>query len=422
MKKLYTYLSFVFILFTVLLQAQTTKDELLSNMKYAGGLYCPYIYTHSLSTPAPKGYTPFYISHYGRHGSRWILSSNYYVVPLNILSAADKAYKLTTLGKNLYERVRIIADDAENRCGDLSPLGVREHKEIAERMFNSFPEVFSTKDGRHCFIYSRSTQVPRCILSMAANNERLKELNPKIEIIREATNRNNYLNNEAKINKDTIKSIVSSFMKKHFDPERFITSVFTDTAFVNEQIKDKANFANLIFTMACDAADIDYLNVSLFDVFTKDEIFILWQASNMGMYYSVGPSPVNGKNAMKSAALLLKDILNCADNAIKNKNVSVDLRFGHDTYIVPLLALMDIKGANVQEPDPEKLYAAWSSFKVSPMGSNLQMIFYKNDKDDDILVKLLHCEKETEIPVKTDVAPYYHWKDVKAYYEKKISE
>jgi hypothetical protein len=55
------------------------------------------------------------------------------------------------------------------------------------------------------------------------------------------------------------------------------------------------------------------------------------------------------------------------------------------------------------------------------MGANLQLIFYRNDKTGDILVKLLQCEKETEIPVKTDVAPYYHWKDVKAYYEKKIS-
>ena len=65
---------------------------------------------------------------------------------------------------------------------------------------------------------------------------------------------------------------------------------------------------------------------------------------------------------------------------------------------------------NVQELDPEKVYMAWSNFKASPMGSNLQIIFYSND-NDDVLVKFLHCEKETTIPVKTDIAPYYHWKD-----------
>ncbi|MEN6446053.1 MAG: hypothetical protein ABFC98_08465, partial [Candidatus Cloacimonas sp.] len=91
------------------------------------------------------------------------------------------------------------------------------------------------------------------------------------------------------------------------------------------------------------------------------------------------------------------------------------------SYIIPLLALMDIKGMNVQESDPEKVYQVWSDFKVSPMGANLQLIFYRNDKTGDIIVKLLHCEKEVEIPVTTDIAPYYHWKDIKAYYEKKLA-
>lgn len=27
-------------------------------------------------TPAPKGYKPFHIEHYGRHGSRWLIGEN----------------------------------------------------------------------------------------------------------------------------------------------------------------------------------------------------------------------------------------------------------------------------------------------------------------------------------------------------------
>jgi hypothetical protein len=56
------------------------------------------------------------------------------------------------------------------------------------------------------------------------------------------------------------------------------------------------------------------------------------------------------------------------------------------------------------------------------MGVNLQLIFFRNDITGDVIVKLLHCEKEVEIPVTTDIAPYYHWKDFKAYYEKKLAE
>jgi hypothetical protein len=176
MKKLTIF--FLFAILTISLNAQTTKEEFLSNSNYAGGLYCPYLYDHPASTPAPEGYVPFYISHYGRHGSRWVLSPDCHVIPQKILGDADNAGKLTALGKSLYKRIAIAAKDAANRYGDLAPLGAEEHRAIAERMFRSFPEVFATKNGRSCVVHSRSTQVPRCILSMAADNERIKELNP----------------------------------------------------------------------------------------------------------------------------------------------------------------------------------------------------------------------------------------------------
>jgi hypothetical protein len=422
MKWLTRHLCLAVVLFTISLQAQTTKEEFLSNTQFAGGLYCPYLYNHPVSTPAPDGYVPFYISHYGRHGSRWLLSSAVYDAPKTVFSDAEKAGALTTLGRSLYARFTIAADDAADRYGDLSPLGTKEQRAIAERMFRLFPEIFSTNNGRRCVIHSRSTQVPRCILSMAANNERLKELNPELEISRVASRRDRYLNNDPVINNDTAKAIVSSFLRRHFDPTRFIASTFSDTVYAREHIKDQIDFTNLVFSAAINMPNLDHLNISMLDVFTPDEIFVLWQASNLQMYSQVGPSSVNGKSALRSASLLLKDIVDCADAAINNGDVSADLRFGHDSYIIPLLALMDIKGMNVQEPNPDKVFTAWCNFKASPMGTNLQLIFYRNAKNDDILVKLLHCENETAIPVTTDAAPYYHWKDVRAHCEKKILE
>jgi hypothetical protein len=420
MKSLTSKLCIALVLVAATLQAQTTREEFFSNSNYAGGLYCPYLYDTSVSTPAPDGYVPFYMSHYGRHGSRWVISSSCHVVPKGILSAADSAGVLTALGKSLFERITVAADDAAERYGDLSSLGVREHRAIAERMFRSFPEIFSTENGRRCIIHSRSTQVPRCILSMAANSERLKELNPRIEVTRDATKKDRYLNNNAEINNDTAKAIVAAFLKKHFNPGRFIASIFSDTAYAYTHVKDQTNFAYLVFSAAINMPNLDHLHISMMDLFTPEEIFILWQSSNLEIYSQVGPSIVNGKPALHSASMLLKDILECADAAIANNNVSADFRFGHDSYIIPLLGLMDIQGMNVQEPDPDKVYAVWSNFKASPMGTNLQMIFYRNGSNDDILVKFLHCEKETTIPVPTDVAPFYHWKDVRAYYTKKI--
>lgn len=96
------------------------------------------------------GYTPFYISHYGRHGSRWHASESVYAGPLKILRKAAEAGALTPLGRDVLGRVEIIAADADKRYGDLSPRGVAEHRGIAERMYKAYPEVFSTADGREC--------------------------------------------------------------------------------------------------------------------------------------------------------------------------------------------------------------------------------------------------------------------------------
>jgi len=416
MKKLYFLISISVLLLSQLIQAQTTKEEYFNDIKNYGGNYSPYNFINTTVTPVPEGYKPFYISHYSRHGSRWIDSPDTYIRPKNILVDAHNANKLTVFGESLYERVLLFANDAEGHSGDLAHLGVIEHKGIAERMFRSFPEVFSTINGRKCYIYSRSTVVPRVILSMAANNERLKELNPEIEISREASKKNTYLANIYKIsNKDSVDVVYNDFLKKHFSTDHFLSSLFTDAAYTNEHIQNPITFVDDIYSLAANLNNMDHLNISMFDVFSKDDLFSIWQASNFKYYIYF-----TSKTAKDSAKILLKNILDCAESAIKDGNVSADLRFGHDIFITPLLALMDIKGMNGQESDPEKLFQVWSDFKVTPMAVNLQLIFYKNDNTGDVIVKLLHCEKEVEIPVTTDISPYYHWNDFRSYYEKKL--
>lgn len=53
------------------------------------------------------------------------------------------------------------------------------------------------------------------------------------------------------------------------------------------------------------------------------------------------------------------------------------------------------------------------------MAGNIQLIFYRKLGSGDILVKCMHNEKEVLIPpVESDLLPYYHWKDLEAFYTK----
>ena len=128
------------------LQAQTTKEEMLANLKKTGGNNMVYQPELKAQTPAPKGYKPFYISHYGRHGSRYHYSGFDYQMFQRMMKSADDANALTDAGKDLKNRVDRLCEDGISRAGDLTQTGFNQHQGIAERMVNSFPEVFADNE------------------------------------------------------------------------------------------------------------------------------------------------------------------------------------------------------------------------------------------------------------------------------------
>ena len=134
---------------------QNIRCSASSDMAYPGP-------EHRQLTPSPEGKYPFYISHYGRYGSRYLLQKEAYEVPCDVLAAADKAGKLTPKGRGVKQRLDRIRSDAHERWGELTPLGARQQQLIAHRMVERFPEVFED----HAPVEARSTTVTRCILSM----------------------------------------------------------------------------------------------------------------------------------------------------------------------------------------------------------------------------------------------------------------
>lgn len=415
----YTLLFFALLPFSQL-QAQPEKLLAENTDRYAG-IYHSYEPPHEVLSAAPKGYTPFYISHYGRHGSRWHSSEKMYMEPLMLLREAEGCQALTPVGRDLLSKLEHVAADAEGRWGDLSPRGVREHRGIAERMYRNFPEVFSTRKGRACNIESRSTVVIRCVLSMAAFGERLKELNPDIRITRESSQRYMpYMNNGEGRHEQRPRAMIvgDSVINAWVKPDRFLASVFADGGFVTRKIKDPQRVMYQYYLLAAIMQDVDYLGISLFDLFTHEELETLWRAENVYRYLTMGPSARFGDPMVADAKPLLKNIVESADAVIEGRSdLSATLRFGHDSNVVPLMALIGVKECCNRVYDVEDVAENWNVSMVTPMATNLQLIFYRNDKkEDDVRVRLLHNERDAVIPV--DGAPFYCWKDLKAYFQR----
>ena len=125
------------------INAQTAKEEVFDNVAKSGGVYYAYPVTESANTPAPKGYEPFYISHYGRHGSRYLIADEDYTTVLDLLHVAQSHNALTPLGIDVMQRIDSLLLEVEGHGGALSPLGVRQQRAIAERMYKAYPQVFN---------------------------------------------------------------------------------------------------------------------------------------------------------------------------------------------------------------------------------------------------------------------------------------
>ena len=87
MKKYFLFLSsFCFALSAF---GQQSKIEIASNPLLSASNYLAYPVPVKKLTAAPEGYKPFYISHYGRHGSRYLIGRRDYDRPYQVLLHAD---------------------------------------------------------------------------------------------------------------------------------------------------------------------------------------------------------------------------------------------------------------------------------------------------------------------------------------------
>ena len=142
----------------------------------------------------------------------------------------------------------------------------------------------------------------------------------------------------------------------------------------------------------------------------------MWWAADVATFDSMANTVDNGCRFNETGRKILADFIEKADAAVAGNDVAANLRFGHDSGLQPLLSYLRIKGYEELIPMAKAPEKGWYSFEQMPMGSNLQMIFYKNAKGD-VLVKLLRNERETTIPaLKPWKGPYYRWKDLRNYF------
>ena len=253
-------------------------------------------------TPAPEGYKPFHIEHYGRHGSRWHIGENAYKKPVELMEIAERNGKLTPRGKELLGQLRELRKTSEGRDGELSPLGAIQHRGIGRRMVKNFPEVFADD----AYVTGRSSTVVRCILSMDNELQEMAAANPSLRITSDATESEMYrlAGNDTTGMEPGYRRLMSrqgrdassEFAKKHPVGDSFLDVIFTDRQFALDSI-DTSRLGHYLFNIAANAQSLDrspFPNFAPYDIFTPKELKDRWVNNNVAWFMDYGNSKITG--------------------------------------------------------------------------------------------------------------------------------
>lgn len=375
-----------------------------------GGVYHTYRHGDLTDTRAPRGYKAFYISHIGRHGSRFPVDRKYVTNALFPLMKADSLGILTDEGRRLMRGFAELDSISTGVYGLLCPVGAREHKGIAERMVKRFPTVFSGRDS----VAAVSTHKQRCIMSATNFIGELRASAPGVDVGFVAGEKYyDYLCREemAKpgLHTGSVKS--DAFMAARMDFTAMFSRFFTDPAAGRALFDSDRILPEKIYT---NGAVADYLGMhDLMHCLTPEEYVVTSVSYNNKMYIQHCNSAEQGQWRTSLMKPLLKDFIDKADAAMEPGGVAADLRFSHDVGMMPFFSLLGIEpySKSVYFDDA---YGVWNSSVTMPMATNMQMVFYRHPRRQTILVKILFNEEETSIPA-LGPGPYYDWEALRGY-------
>ena len=365
-------------------------------------------------TPAPKGYRPFYLSHYGRHGARYAWQSDIYKRLHKVLGKAEEEGNLTELGLDWRARYESLYPDVKYRTGDLSRKGWEQQKALAHRMYRNFPGIFRGDDAHVRAWTSTST---RCVMTMSAFCLGLQKEDPKLDIfenfgkfflpaILPLDGSNPFRNNDYKVTPVPFDETWEQYIERTVDYKAILDRIFIDKDKALEP-KEQWDFVSYLYFFAAGMPSLD-TDLVFTDIFTPEERVALWKIDNFQFYWyawetHLGYMPI------------LEDIVAKADERIASGEKGADLRFGHDYTILPLMMILNLDGMGQEAQNADEIENICRLQQV-PMGANVHFVFYRSGKSDEILFKVLHNGVEATLPVETDMWPYYSWNAFKEHF------
>lgn len=410
----------------------------------SSGLDNIYDFDAQICTAAPKGYEAFYISHYGRHGSRYPYTATVATALLDLLHEAEGKENLSEYGSGLMARVELFMEKAGNHIGELTDLGRQQQYRLAGEMAERYPQAFR----KGAVVTAQASSSPRSILSMASFCTALARKYPSIRIDQfqgfaetQATAPNtgrNPLRIKGPGLGNPYRESPAEFMQRRFPEftETVLGKMFRDP-YAALGDRDVQYLMDHIYMLIGGMNSLpDGVRMDFSDIATPETLARMWELDNYQRFceYIVYTA---------SCCSVFKDIIERADARLalldsaagklegraEGRAEGADLRFGHDHVLMSLLMIADIDSFGELPENPDELGLVFQTFR-SPMAANLHFVFYrpKNGRGPILTGLSLNGQParlsalDKELGISPDESGFYRWDDVKAWFGKRFSQ
>ena len=401
-------------------QGEWAKEDILAKPDRAGGVYALYPEGQPLPPAAPKGYKPFYVSHIGRHGSRYAIGSTVYTDVYEVWKKASEKGNLTPEGEKVFAAYAGLYPSLRYHEGILTLKGQQQHRQIAAQMYRDYPALFKGKTRAEVL----STTSHRVILSMMCFLDELKELDRDFQfdvdygrkyypvLVPESSDNPAFVP-RGPFPEETLK-VYDDFAAEVFDEAAVLGRWFVSADSLGV---DKSDFLYDLTSVVFDFCNLDYeVPGILADLFTPEERYGAWRIQNYSDYLYTARAPGIDIRRCLEMSVTVKDIIDKFEEDTA-AGVSMRLRFSHDTALMPLISYLGVNGMDVVEADPHNLEKVWRNYSV-PMGCNLQIVFFRSRKSPEILIQVLLNGFCATLPLPEAAPGFYRWSDFKERFDK----
>ena len=371
-----------------------------------------YEFIDEVYTPAPKGYKPVYLSHYGRHGSRCDGGFAGYDYVLEALKQAQAEGILTEDGAALLEETRKVIAEWDCCPAHLTERGVYEEQELGRRVYKANKDIF--KKGNKKVRVELST-VPRSIISMSAFTTTMASLQPDLNFSYDCGERyfgyidNGFSSPHRKVSKKLMEEMLS---RESPDFDALFSRLFTDAERGKVLAVDKERFNKYVWQIA-KTAQASGLTENVFRHLPEEVTYYYWNKTVHEIYFNHGNSVECGADRMARTEPLVRDILTKAEEALTQGTVCADLKFGHDFPLMATAGYFGLEEVGARLSFDE-IAEKWYNPRNIPLASNMQLVFYRNAKGR-VLVKFVYNGVERHLyDLKAVETVYYDWEEVKA--------